>query len=92
MIEVGKKHYPFLPVKLLLKDKYESVNKIKNIYSPILIMHGKKDKIVPFEMGEKMYEAANSPKSSYFSDYDDHMMEYDKLLLNRLNQFVESLN
>ena len=92
MIEVGKKHYPFLPVKLLLKDKYESINKIKNINSPILIMHGKKDKIVPFKMGEKMFKEANSPKSSYFSDYDDHMMEYDKLLLNRLNQFVESLN
>ena len=47
MIEAGKSKYPFLPIKLLLKDKYESDKKIKNVTSPILIMHGKIDRIVP---------------------------------------------
>ena len=68
MIEAGKTKYPYLPVRLLLKDKYESNKKIKNIKSPILIMHGKVDKIVPFYMGEKMYELANQPKYFYFSE------------------------
>ena len=92
MIEAGKDKYPFLPVKLLLKDKYESNKKIKNINSPILIMHGKVDNIVPFYMGEKMYELANEPKYSYFSEYDDHMMEYNENLLKVLKDFVKSLN
>lgn len=92
MIDAGKDKYPFLPVKILLKDKYESDKKIKNIKSPVLIMHGKVDKIVPFHMGQTMYELANEPKYSYFSEYDDHMMEYNKKLLNELKKFIQSLN
>ena len=92
MIDIGQKHYPFFPVKLLLKDKYVSKNKIKNIKCPILIMHGKADTIVPFYMGKKMYELANEPKYSYFSEYDDHMMEYNEKLLNMLKKFIDSLN
>ena len=92
MIDAGKDKYPFLPVRLLLKDKYESDKKIKNIKSPILIMHGKVDNIVPFYMGKKLYELANKPKYFYFSDYDNHMMEYNKSLLNSLKSFISSLN
>ena len=92
MVEAGKNKYPYLPVKLLLKDKYESNNKIKNVNSPILIMHGKADKLVPFFMGKKLYELANEPKFFYFSEYDDHMMEYNENLLKSLKDFVFSLN
>jgi len=92
MIDVGKTKYPFFPVRLLLKDKYESDKKIKNIKSPILIMHGEGDRLVPFWMGKKMYELANEPKYSYFSKYDDHMMEYNEKLLNELKKFINSLN
>ena len=92
MVDAAKDKYPYLPVKLLLKDKYESDQKIKNIKSPVLIMHGKVDNIVPFHMGEKMYELANEPKYYYFSEYDDHMMEYNEKLLKALKDFVNSLN
>ena len=92
MIAAGKDKYPYLPVRLLLKDKYESDKKIKNINSPILIMHGKVDNIVPFHMGKKMYELANEPKYSYFSEYDDHMMEYNEKLLKTIKDFIYGLN
>ena len=83
MVEMGKKYYSFFPVSLLLKDRYESINKIKNIHIPVLVMHGKKDSIVPFEMGKKIFTSANSPKFYYFSEYDDHMMDYNKLLIEK---------
>ena len=92
MIDAGKTKYPYLPVKFLLKDKYESNKKIQNIKTPILIMHGKVDNIVPFYMGKKMYDLANEPKYSYFTEYDDHMMEYNEKLLNALKEFIYSLN
>ena len=92
MIDAGKDKYPYLPVSLLLKDKYESNKKLKNINIPILIMHGKVDNLVPFHMGQKMYEMSNEPKYSYFSEYDDHMMEYNLTLLNALKDFINSLN
>ena len=92
MIATAKSKYPIFPIKLLLKDKYESDKKIKNIKSPILIMHGEVDKIVPFWMGKKLYELANQPKYSYFPKYDDHMMEFNRDLINSINSFIKSLN
>ena len=92
MIEAGSSKYPIFPIRLLLKDKYESNKKIKNIKSPILIMHGEADTIVPFRMGKKLYELANEPKYSYFPKYDDHMMEFNKDLINSINLFIKSLN
>ena len=55
-------------------------------------MHGKVDNIVPFHMGKKMYEIANKPKYYYFSEYDDHMMEYNQNLLKVLKDFISGLN
>jgi len=92
MIDAAKKFYPYIPVKLLLKDKFENYKKIKNINLPILIMHGEIDQLVPFSMGKKIYEIANEPKYSYFTKYDNHMMEYDENLVLALKSFIKSLN
>ena len=92
MIDLGQKHYPIFPVKFLLKDKYESEKKIKNLRSPVLVIHGKKDKIVPFYMGEKIYNIANNPKFKYFTEVDDHMMNYDDKLINKIELFISTLN
>ena len=92
MVDMGQKIYPIFPVKFLLKDKYESKNKIKNIKSPILVLHGRKDNIVPFYMGEKIFEMANNPKFKYFTDLDDHMMNFDEKLVNEIDLFIRNLN
>jgi fermentation-respiration switch protein FrsA (DUF1100 family) len=92
MVDAAKKFYPYIPVKLLLRDKYENIKKIKNIRSPILVMHGEADQIVPFEMGQKIFQEANNPKYSYFTKNDDHMMEFDENLIDQLNLFLKSLN
>ena len=92
MAKLAKKHYPYLPVKFLLKDRYETIKKLNEINSPILVMHGAKDNIVPFDMGVKVYESANNPKYKYFSDYDDHMMDYNEDLIKSIKNFIQSLN
>ena len=92
MIDAAKTFYPYIPVNLLLKDKFENYKKVKNINSPILVMHGEKDQLVPFSMGKKIYEIANEPKYSYFTKYDDHMMEYDENMVLALKSFFVSLN
>jgi uncharacterized protein len=92
MVDAAKNKYPIFPIRLLLKDKFESNKKIKNIKSPILIMHGEVDKIVPFWMGRRIYDIANKPKYSYFTKYDNHMMEYDESLLITLKKFIYGLN
>ena len=85
----AKIYYPYLPVRLLLKDRFDSISKIKMINTPILIMHGKKDDVIPFSMGKELFEKANSPKQSYFTSDDDHMMEFNSYLLNKIKDFIE---
>ena len=92
MVEAAKNFYPYIPVGLILKDKYENNEKIKNINIPVLVMHGEADQIVPFWMGKKIFNLASEPKYSYFTKYDDHMMEYDDKLVLALESFVDSLN
>jgi len=92
MVDAAKIFYPYIPVNLLLKDKFENYKKVKNINSPILVMHGEKDQIVPFSMGKKIFEIANEPKYSYFTKYDNHMMEFDEKLVLALKSFLKSLN
>ena len=61
MVDAAKNVYPYIPVGLLLKDRYENYKKIKNINIPILVMHGEADQIVPFRMGKKIYDIAKQP-------------------------------
>lgn len=62
LVAVGEEHYPFLPVSLFLKDRYESINKIDRIDAPLLIVHGNKDRLIPVEQSEKLYQKARQPK------------------------------
>jgi len=91
MIELAQKYYPVLPVKFLLKDKYETIKKLSNINSPLLVLHGKLDSIVPFSMGKKVFEKANEPKFKYFIDNDDHMVRYDQKLLDIIKKFISDI-
>ena len=90
MVELAQKYYPVLPVKFLLKDKYETIKKLPNINSPLLVLHGKLDSIVPFSMGKELFEKANEPKFKYFIDNDDHMIRYDQELLNEIKKFISN--
>lgn len=62
IVELASGLYPWLPVKLLLKDRYESIRHIRDVHVPVFIIHGEADDIVPVEMGQRLYAAANEPK------------------------------
>ena len=88
MAKAAKIYYPYLPINLLLKDRYDSIDKINKITKPVLIMHGMKDNLVPYEMGVKLLQKANQPKYSYFPKNDDHMMNFNEKLLNTIRVFI----
>jgi len=91
MTRIGKKYYPIFPVNLILKDKFNTIDKLKNIKSPVMVLHGKKDKIVPFEMGEEVFDKLKKPKFSYFTKEDDHMMEFNEEMFKNLKSFLDQL-
>jgi uncharacterized protein len=61
-LEVARLRYPFLPVDLMLKDRYESIGKIAKVKSSLLIVHGDEDPVIPIHLGKKLFDAANHPK------------------------------
>jgi fermentation-respiration switch protein FrsA (DUF1100 family) len=59
---VAATRYWYMPVRLLMKDQYRSDERIGKVTAPILILHGMHDHVVPFAMGEKMFELTTAPK------------------------------
>ena len=59
---VAALRYWYIPVSLLMKDQFHSDRRIKKVTAPLLIMHGVKDRVVPYAMGERLFELANEPK------------------------------
>jgi len=61
-VALGAEHYWYLPVRLLMKDQFRSDIRIAKVTAPLMIMHGVHDRIVPYTMGERLFDLANKPK------------------------------
>jgi len=62
MPEVSAVHYPFMPTNLIVKHRYETINKLKDIHCPILFAHSKNDEVIPYEHSQRNFAAAHAPK------------------------------
>lgn len=62
MVELAASRYPWLPVRPMLRDRYESDSYISRVRCPLLIIHGERDETIPVAMGRAMFSAANEPK------------------------------
>ena len=58
MADVGQHHYWWLPVRWLIRDRYATIDLIGRVRSPLLIIVGERDRIVPAEFSRRLYEAA----------------------------------
>ena len=60
--DVAAAAFPYLPVRLLLKDRFASDARILRVTAPLLIMHGTEDATVPIALGERLFGLAHEPK------------------------------
>jgi len=60
--DVGAAAYPFLPVRLFLKDRFQSDARADRLTAPVLVIHGERDNVVPIEYGERLYALLRAPK------------------------------
>jgi hypothetical protein len=81
MTEIGQHHYPFLPVRWLLRDRFDTFNRIARIRCPLLVIAGGRDRIVPIDDSRRLYEAAGAPKKLLVLPDADH--NDDALLAGR---------
>jgi uncharacterized protein len=59
---VAKGMFPFLPVKPLIRYRFDTAEKIGRIHAPLLVIHSPDDTIIPYRHGEALFQAANEPK------------------------------
>jgi len=76
-VDAGASHYPWAPVRWLMKDRFDSQSKIAGIQAPLLIVHGGLDRVIPFRLGEALYATAMVPKESLWIPEAGHNDLYD---------------
>jgi pimeloyl-ACP methyl ester carboxylesterase len=60
--DMGAQAYPFLPVRLLARVKYDTLARLPEIHCPVLLVHSPGDEVVPYSHGQRLFAAANAPK------------------------------
>lgn len=61
-VDVAAEVYPWLPVRLLMKDQFISRDHIAKVKVPLIVIHGDADRVIPVEQGRALYAMANEPK------------------------------
>ena len=72
LVELGRTHYPFLPVRLLLLDRFAAIDDIGRVTSPVLVLAGDRDRIVPLDQSRRLYDKVRSPKELVVLAGADH--------------------
>ncbi len=75
--DVAAHHYWYMPVRYLVRDRFETERKIGSIGAPLFIVHGEEDRIVPVDHGRALFEAASEPKEARFIPAAGHNDIYD---------------
>lgn len=72
MVDMSHRILPLVPARLLLRHRFESLKKIQHITCPILIGHGRLDRVIPFDMGEELAARAKGPVTTLWIDQAEH--------------------
>lgn len=91
MVDVAASHYPWLPVRPMLLDRYESAQSIGKVRCPLLIIHGEKDEVIPIEMGRGLFAAANEPKKIVTFANAGHADHYLFGSYDAINTWIDNL-
>ena len=87
--DIGADLFPWLPVRLLARIKYDTLSKLPQVKAPVLIMHSRGDRLVRFQHSQKNFAAANDPKlfCELVGDHNDsisntvqYIADFEKLL------------
>jgi fermentation-respiration switch protein FrsA (DUF1100 family) len=60
--DMGARFYPYMPVRRFARFGYRTVDYVKQIHCPVLLVHSRNDDVIPFEFGLALYDAAKEPK------------------------------
>ena len=91
--DVGRQHYPYLPVNYLARIHYPSIDRIDKINSPLLCIHSREDEIIPYRLGRALYDRAAEPK--YFLEisggHNGGFLESGRRYTAGLDAFIDAV-
>ena len=90
--DMSRAIYPFLPT-IFLSVKFDSLAKITKIRCPKLIIHSRNDEIVPFRLGEKLFDAAPGPKTflAIYGGHNSSFIDSQDLFVSKTKEFIDHL-
>jgi uncharacterized protein len=86
--DVAGRIYWYVPVRWLMLDQFRSLDIIQRVRAPILILHGTDDQVIPFTMGQQLYEAATEPKWFVRLEGGNHAKNLENGGLEAVKEFL----
>jgi len=89
--DMARRTFGPLPVHWIAHSQYDNLGKVGRLKVPLLVIHGRRDAVVPFKQGERLYGAAPSPKQKLWlpnADHNDVYMVGGKDYLEAIESFV----
>jgi len=63
LVAIGQRLYPLMPVRLVMRNPFDSIRKMPTIHAPVLFIHSPEDAIIPIAEGRRLYDATTSPRT-----------------------------
>ncbi len=92
-VDMARQLYPFLPAQLITRLRYPAVEYASRLECPVLVVHSRDDEIIPFAMGQSIYEAVKQRKSflELRGDHNNGFFISRHDYLAGLDSFIESV-
>lgn len=92
-VDIGKTFYPYMPVRWFARFSYRTIDYVKDVHCPVMIIHSRNDETIPFEFGLELYEAANEPKEfvEIFGSHNDGFLVSSEVYKSTWAKWLKSL-
>ena len=91
--DVAQELYPWLPVRWLSRLRHATVEYVRNVECPVLVIHSRNDEIIPFHHGESIFDAAPEPKRLLVlsGTHNDGFLRDERVYMDGMRKFLDSL-
>lgn len=93
LADMADTYYRWLPAKRLLKWRYDSLSRIREVNAPVLIVHSRQDRLVPFALGEMLFQSAPGDRTflEIFGGHNEGFFDSGETYVNGLREFFSAL-
>ncbi len=93
-VDIGREFYPYMPVKWFAKFSYNTIDYVRMVTCPVMVVHSQNDELIPFMFGQELYAAANDPKEfvQIYGSHDDGFLYSSEIYTMSWNKWLRFLD